>query len=217
MIDTRTTFKLVAVAMAATGVIAILYWVVHPLAADGVSMVRDEAYWLRRAGAWSMYANLLFLVFMLVSLCGSFALPIVLRDQAQPLASLSLIGSVPGHVLLASAGVFNAYVATALALDPATRPFLDLKGPLLGGELHGAFGLGGMLFYGGWLALGASLKKAGLIGWWTTLAFVPGAAAVAMHPMLPFAFRLAGFVIFGLACLRVAVACWRRGQQEAAS
>jgi hypothetical protein len=217
MIDTRTTFKLIAAAMAATGVIAIFYWLVHPLAADSVSMTRDEAYWLCRAGAWSIYANLLFVVLMLASLCGSFALPIVLRDKAQPLAGLSLIGSVPGHVLLASAGIFNAYVATTLSLEPATRPLLDLKGPLLGGPLHGAFGLGGMLFYAGYLALGASLKKAGLIGWWTTLAFVPGAAAVAMHPMLPFAFRLAGFVIFGLACLRVAVACWRRGQQEAAS
>ncbi len=217
MIETRITFKLIAVAFAATGVSAILYWLVHPLANDGSSMLRDDAYWQIRAGGWSMYANVLFVVFMLASLAGSFTLPILLRDKAQPLAGLSLIGSVPGHVLLAAAGIFNAFVATALALDPATRPLLDLKGPLLGGPLHGAFGLGGMLFYGGYLALGASLKKAGLIGWWTTLAFVPGAAAVAVHPMLPFAFRLAGFVIFGLACLRVAVACWRRGQLEAAS
>jgi len=217
MIDTRTSFKLTAVAFAATGVIAIFYWLVHPLANDGSSMLRGEAYWQIRAGGWLMYVNVLFVVFMLASLAGSFALPILLRDKAQPLAGLSLIGSLPGHVLLAAAGIFNAFVATALALDPATRPLLDLKGPLLGGPLHGAFGLGGMLFYGGYLALGASLKKAGLIGWWTTLAFVPGAAAVAVHPMLPFAFRLAGFVIFGLACLRVAVACWRRGHQEAAS
>jgi hypothetical protein len=57
-----------------------------------------------------------------------------------------------------------------------------------------------------------------LIGWWTALAFVPGAATVAMHPMLPFAFRLAGFVIFGVACLRVSIACWRSAAQlEAAA
>jgi hypothetical protein len=218
MIEFRTAFKLVAVAMAATGIIAILYWLVHPLATDGVSMTRDEAYWQLRAGTWNSTANLLFVAMMLASLCASFALPILLRGKAQPLAGLSLIGTVPGHVLLAAAGIFNAYVATALAADPATRGLLDLKGPLLGGPLHGAFGLGGMMFYGGWLALGAALKKAGLIGWWTALAFVPGAATVAMHPMLPFAFRLAGFVIFGVACLRVSIACWRSAAQlEAAA
>jgi hypothetical protein len=46
---------------------------------------------------------------------------------------------------------------------------------------------------------------------------VPGAAAVAMHPVLPFAFRLAGFVIFGLACLRVSVACWRNAAEQPAT
>lgn len=216
MISVRFPLRLAAVAFAATGVIAILYWLVHPLAADGVSMVRDEAYWQLRAGQWASYANLMLVALAMVSLVGCGVMPLILRDKAQPLAGLSLIGSVPGHVLLASAGVFNAYVATALAGDAATRGLLDLKGPLLGGPLHGAFGLGGMLFYGGYLALGAALKKAGLIGWWTTLAFVPGAAAVAMHPMLPFAFRVAGFAIFGLACLRVSVACWRRADADAA-
>ncbi|MGE0658037.1 MAG: hypothetical protein AB7F36_05185 [Reyranellaceae bacterium] len=216
MISVRFPLRLAAVAFAATGVIAILYWLVHPLAADGVSMVRDEAYWQLRAGQWASYANLLLVALAMVSLVGCGVMPLILRDKAQPLAGLSLIGSVPGHVLLASAGIFNAYVASALAGDAATRGLLDLKGPLLGGPLHGAFGLGGMLFYGGYLALGAALKKAGLIGWWTTLAFVPGAAAVAMHPMLPFAFRIAGFAIFGLACLRVSVACWRRAKEDAA-
>lgn len=215
MISTRFPFALAAVCFAATGVIAILYWIVHPLAADSVSALRDEAYWQVRAGAWASYANLLLFGLMLVSLMASGAVTLVLRGRAQPLAGLSLIGIVPGHLLLAAAGIFNAYVATALAADPATRPLLDLKGPLLGGPLHGAFGLGGMLFYGGYLALGAALKKAELVGWWTALAFVPGGAAVAMHPMLPFAFRLAGFAIFGLACLRVSVACWRRSRQEA--
>ncbi|MGE0152348.1 MAG: hypothetical protein AB7R90_06990 [Reyranellaceae bacterium] len=215
MIGTRFPYRFAAVALAAMGIVAILYWLVHPLAADGSAMPRDEAYWQTRAGAWNSYANLLFVALMLAGLAASGALALILRDKAQPLAGLSLIGTLPGHVLLASAGIFNAYVAAALAADPATRGLLDLKGPLLGGPLHGAFGLGGMLFYGGWLALGAALKKAGLIGWWTTLAFVPGAAAVAMHPMLPFAFRLAGFAIFGLACLRVSVACWRSAGREA--
>jgi hypothetical protein len=215
MISVRFPLKLAAVALGLTGIIAILYWLVHPLAADSVSAVRDEAYWQIRAGSWFSTVNLVFVAMMLAALTASGVLALILREKAQPLAGLSLIGTLPGHVLLASAGVFNAYVVTALATDPNTRALLDLKGPLLGGPLHGAFGLGGMLFYGGWLALGAALKRAGLIGWWTTLAFVPGAAAVAMHPMLPFAFRVAGFVIFGLACLRVSVACWRRA--EAAS
>ena len=217
MIDTRFPLRFAAVALAAAGVIAIVYWLVHPLAADSSTMLRDEAYWLIRAGTWNSLANLLFVVFILAGLAASGALALVLREKAQPLAGLSLIGTLPGHVLLAAAGIFNAYVATALAADPATRGLLDLKGPLLGGPLHGAFGLGGMLCYGGWLALGAALKKANIVGWWTTLAFVPGAAAVAVHPMLPFAFRLAGFVIFGLACLRVAVACWRRSRESAAA
>jgi hypothetical protein len=217
MIDTRFPFRLAAIAFGLMGVIAIVYWLAHPLAADNSAMPRDDAYWLTRASAWFSYINLLLVAMMLAGLVASGTLSLILRDKAQPLAGLSLIGTLPGHVLLASAGIFNAYVATALAADPATRGLLDLKGPLLGGPLHGAFGAGGMLFYAGWLALGAALKKAGLIGWWTTLAFVPGAAAVAMHPMLPFAFRLAGFVIFGLACLRVAVACWRRAAERTAT
>jgi len=210
MISIRIALRLAAVALAIAGLIAILYWIVHPLAADSSTMLRDEAYWQIRAGTWNSYVNILFFVFILAALTASGTLALILQGKAQPLAGLSLIGTLPGHALLASAAIFNAYVATALAADPSTRALLDLKGPLLGGPLHGAFGLGGLLFYGGWLALGAALKKAGVIGWWTTLAFVPGAAAVAVHPMLPFAFRLAGFAIFGLACLRVAVACWRR-------
>lgn len=205
--------KTAAVAFAATGIVAILYWIVHPLAADGVSMVRDDAYWQVRAGRGVMYASLLFFAFVLASLVGSGAIAPILRDRAQPLAALSLLALVPGHALLAAAAIFNAYVATALAADPATRVLLDLKGPLLGGPLHAAFGLGGMLFFAGFVCLAAAMKKAMLIGWWTTLGFVPGAAAVAMHPMLPLAFRLFGFVLFGLACLRVAVACWRRASQ----
>lgn len=217
MITIRFPLALAAVSFAVTGVIAILYWLVHPLAADSVSMLRDEAYWQLRAGAWASYANLLLVVLMLASLTATGTMALILRGKAQPLAGLALIAILPGHVLLAAAGIFNAYVAGALAADPATRGLLALDGPLLGGPLHGAFGLGGMLFYAGYLALGAAIKKADMIGWWTTLAFVPGAAAVAMHPMLPFPFRLGGFVIFGLACLLVAVACWRRSRQEAAA
>ena len=216
MNSNSVSFKIAAAAFAATGIIAILYWLVHPLAGDGPSMVRDEAYWTLRAGDWAKNANLLLFVFMMVSLVGCFTLAPLMRERAQPLDALSLVPAVPGHMLLAAAGIFNAYVATALSADPATRNLLALSGPLLGGPLHGAFGLGGLLFYGGYLCLAASLKRARLIGWPTTLAFVPAAAAVSLHPMLPPLVRLIGFAIFGLACLRVAVACWRRANSDGA-
>jgi hypothetical protein len=151
---------------------------------------------------------------LIVLMLGSAVAYVCLVPLLAPRIGRWLVWSVPfallGGVLMASAGVFNAHIAPALAGDAASRGFLDLHGPLLGGSLHGVFAIGGLLFAAGNIVLAVILERARVFELPFAAALTIGAVGIGLHPMLGPLLRGIGFGLFALAYLRLAVACWRR-------
>lgn len=209
MID-KTLWRLGAVATLIAALAAAIFWPIHPLGWGHPGDPHDAA-WVAAvtSSAYSLAYDVLILMVVASAVAFSALTPVL-----SPRAGRWLIWLLPlwllGFILLASAGVFNAHIAPALAASPATQNFLDLHGPLLGGPLHGVFAIGGLLFAVANIVLAAVLQRAKLVGLPFAVALVIGAIGIGLHPMLGPALRSIGFGLFALAYLRLAVACWRR-------
>jgi hypothetical protein len=213
MID-KTFWRVAAVAALIAALAAAIFWPIHPLGWGHPGDPHDAA-WVAAvtSPAYSLAYDLLILMVVACAVALSALTP-VLAPMLTPRAGRWLVWLLPlwllGFVLLASAGVFNAHVAPALAADAATQAFLDLHGPLLGGPLHGVFAIGGLLFAVANIVLAAVMARAKLFELPFAAALAIGAVGIGLHPMLGPVLRSIGFGLFALSYLRLAVACWRR-------
>ncbi len=210
----KTFWRVAAAAALIAALAAILFWPIHPLGWGHPGDPHDAAWFAAVASsAYSLAYDVLILM-VVGSAATLSALTPVLAPMLTPRAGRWLVWLLPlwllGFALLASAGVFNAHVAPALAADAATQAFLDLRGPLLGGPLHGVFAIGGLLFAAANVALAAVLMRAKLFELPFAAALAIGAIGIGLHPMLGPVLRSIGFGLFALSYLRLAVACWRR-------
>jgi hypothetical protein len=206
----KTFQRLAGAAALIAAIAAALFWPVHPLAWAHPGDPHDAAYFNAVVSGRYTVAYDLLIVMMLASatLYAAIVPLLVLRVGRWLVWSLPL--ALLGYVLMAAAGVFNAHIAPALAADPATQGFLDLRGPLLGGALHGVFAIGGLLFAAANIALAVVLERGKLFEFPFAAALTVGAIGIGLHPMLGPVLRSVGFGLFALAYLRLAVACWRR-------
>lgn len=206
----KTFARVAAVAALIAALAAALFWPIHPLALARPGDPHDAAYFTAVMSPAYMLAYDL-LILLMVACAATYA---ALAPLLTPRVGRWLVWSLPvallGFVLMASAGVFNAHIAPALAADPATQGFLDLRGPLLGSTLHGVFAIGGLLFAAANIALAAVLERSHMFGLPFAGALAIGAIGIGLHPMLGPVLRSIGFGFFALAYLRLAVACWRR-------
>jgi hypothetical protein len=204
-----SVLKAGAVACALAGILAIVYWGLHPLPAATAATPHDAAYWAVVAGARYALANVVFVVLMLASLTGFVLVGIALPSVGAVWRIAALVVALCGHALLVSGGIFYGFVAPVLASDRASWSLLELRGPLLGGPLHGVFGVGGLLFAAAFVMLSVLVGRRRVLPLPVAALLALGAVAVAIHPMLGLNARLFGFVVFGKDYQWLADACWR--------
>jgi hypothetical protein len=189
---------------------AVLFWPIHPLAMAHPGDPHDAAYFAAVSSSRYMLAYDVLILMSVASAVGYAALTQLLAPRAGRWLIWFLPLPLLGFSMLASAGVFNAHIAPALAADPATQDFLALRGPLLGGALHGVFAIGGLLVAAANIVLAVVLERRRLFEFPFAAALAIGAIGIGLHPMLGPILRSVGFGFFALAYLRLAVACWRR-------
>jgi hypothetical protein len=205
----QTFLRVAAIAALIAALAAALFWLIHPLALSHPGDPQDATYFgVVMSRAYGLAYDLL-IVLMAACAATYAALTPILAPRVGRWIIWSLPLALLGFVLMASAGVFNAHIAPALAANPATQDFLALRGPLLGGALHGVFAIGGLLFAAANLALAVALERSTTIELPFGGALAIGAIAIGLHPMLGPVLRIVGFGFFALAYLRLAVACWR--------
>ncbi len=206
----KTFQRLAGAAAVIAAIAAALFWPVHPLAWAHPGDPHDLAYFAAVASGRYTIAYDLLIVMMVASATLYAALAPLLAPRTGRWLVWSLPLALLGYVLMAAAGVFNAHIAPALAADLATQNLLDLRGPLLGGALHGVFAIGGLLFAAANIVLAVVLERSKTFELLFAGALTIGAIGIGLHPMLGPILRSIGFGFFALAYLRLAVACWRR-------
>lgn len=206
----KSFWRLAAAAAVIAALAAAIFWPIHPLGWGHPGDPHDAAWFAAvNSPAYSFAYDVLILMVVACAVVLSALTPLL-----APRVGRWLVWVLPlwllGLTLLASAGVFNGHVAPALAANPATQAFLDLRGPLLGGPLHGVFAIGGLLFAAANIVLATVLERSKVFEFPFAAALAVGAIGIGLHPMLGPVLRSIGFGLFALAYLRLAVACWRR-------
>lgn len=203
-----------AAASVLCGVLTVIFWVLHPLAADP-GAARDEAFF--RAVQSGRYAavNGMFLVIILAA---QLALVGFHLRQARAAGALGRAGfglAFVGTGLFIGPGVFQALVAPALAAQEATRPLLEPTGSLLGGPLGALFAAGGLTFALGLVLFGAAIVRADVLPRWAGVCLIAGSPVLGLSPLMPLAARLVGCALYGAAHVGLGLALFRAaGAQE---
>ncbi|MEO8558342.1 MAG: hypothetical protein ABI439_04720 [Rhodospirillales bacterium] len=205
----RNLQRLAGIGALVAAIAAAVFWPIHPMGWAQPGAAHDAAYFAAVTSTRYGVAYDLLIVVMVASAIVYAALVPLLAPRVGRWLVWTLPVALLGFVLMASAGVFNAHIAPALAHDAATQGLLELRGPLLGGTLHGVFAIGGLLFAAANIVLAVVLERSKSLEFIFAGALTVGAIGVGLHPMLGPVLRSIGFGLFALAYLRLAVACWR--------
>jgi hypothetical protein len=113
---------------------------------------------------------------------------------------LGLIGFLAaflGTAMFLASGVFQCGVAPVLASNPATRPLLELDGPLLGGLLGMLFAGTGCLFALGYLMFGVTMLRTRVFPKGAAVLLMLGSPVLGLSPLMPLWARVLGCLCWG--------------------
>lgn len=202
-----------AVAAAGCGLLTVLFWFLHPSAGDPHAP-HDAAYWAALASGRFMAVNVSFLCILLLSLFALLGAYVRLMTRAGTLGALGFVLAFVGTALFIGAGFFQGFIMPALGADPATRPLLEMSGPLLGGPLGQAFAGGGMIFAAGYVLFGIAVARSRVLPAGVGLLWALSSPILGLSPLMPLWARTLGSVAWGLANLWLGVALWTGADQE---